>query len=304
MLCAQFILRKRDVIPEEVRPLPCRSWGCDYCAPQRRRQLMAEAASGEPNKLLTLTVNVAVGDSPSHRRDILHAAWRNLVKRINRQFQLPPERRWLMTAPDGATFQNIAAYSITSETPQRAIEGLPYFAFIERTKRGEPHLHILLRCPFIPQAWISQQMRDLAGSPIVWIEKIENTAKAIAYVSKYVTKAPAQFGNKKRYWQSRNWKVNEGDQDAETFKKHRDVEVIRERWTDYSRRKSSEGWTAELTTDGWIKYWRPGAHPQWEERNPWLLYHEQPPPLPSPRPPYGGHSAPAPLPPPPPAERA
>lgn len=284
MLCAQFILRKRDSDPEEVLPLPCRSWGCSYCAPNRRRQLMAEAAAGEPNKLLTLTVNVATGEGPAHRRDLLHDAWKKLVKRINRQFAIAPERRWTLTGQARTPEREAQVRRITSKTEAKKCESIPYFAFLERTKRGEPHLHILLRTPFIPQDWLSEQMRDLMGSPIVWIEAIKGAKHAVAYVTKYITKAPAQWGNKKRYWRSRNWKVNTGDPD-DTFERVKDVEVIRVSWNDYSQRRVRERYTFEYQEDGWYKIWRPGLHPRWNEANSDLLRswanQEMPPPHPA-----------------------
>lgn len=268
MLCAQFLLRKRDVPETEVLPLPCRSWNCQYCAPQRRRQLMAQAAAGEPNKLLTLTVNVAHGETPAERRDLLHEAWRNLVKRIGRQFALEPARRWSLKTSRRTPEKESAIRRITAKTLAKEVQSVPYFAFLEKTKRGEPHLHILLRLPFVPQDWISEQMADLARSPVVWIEAIKGAKHAVAYVTKYVTKAPAQWGNKKRYWRSRNWMINQSDQDERPWRKADNVEVLRTSWASYSQQKVSQRWTFEYLDDGWIRLHRPGAHPDWERANP------------------------------------
>lgn len=108
-----------------------------------------------------------------------------------------------MTDKEGGTYQDLRAYTITKKTKAKRIKKLHYMAFAEETENGEPHLHILLRTVFIPQAWISQQMREIIASPITWIEKIKGARSAIAYVTKYVTKAPAQFGKSRRYWISR-----------------------------------------------------------------------------------------------------
>jgi hypothetical protein len=267
MLCAQFILRKRGSDPEEIRPLPCRSWGCEYCAPARRRQLMAQAAAGEPNKLLTLTVNINTGETPGERRDMLHLAWKNLVKRINRQFQLKPERRWQLQTTNRSAEKEAQVRRITTKTAPGEIKTVPYFAFLERTKRGEPHLHILLRLPFVPQDWLSEQMQDLLRSPVVWIEAIKGAPHAVAYVTKYITKAPAQWGNKKRYWQSRNWQINKGDDSETTFERCRDVELLRTPWREYAQNRVRERWTFEETADGWFRLWRPGTHPGWQAAN-------------------------------------
>jgi len=108
-----------------------------------------------------------------------------------------------MTTEDGYKYQEIRAHRITRKTRAKRIKKMHYMAFAEETENGEPHLHILLRTVFIPQAWIAQQMREIMQSPIVWIEKIKGPRAAIAYVTKYVTKAPAQFGRSRRYWVSR-----------------------------------------------------------------------------------------------------
>lgn len=203
MLCSRVQLRSQDLVSTTVKILPCGSWNCETCAPHRRRQLMAIAASGLPTICLTLTHWYKPGsDQAAHYKE-LHNAWKLLVKRILRQLSKPPEQRWIMTDKEGGTYQDLRAYTITKKTKAKRIKKLHYMAFAEETENGEPHLHILLRTVFIPQAWISQQMREIIASPITWIEKIKGARSAIAYVTKYVTKAPAQFGKSRRYWISR-----------------------------------------------------------------------------------------------------
>lgn len=267
MLCAQFLLRKIGSEHETILPLPCRSWRCPYCAPTRRRQLMAFAAAGEPNKLLTLTVNANVGESSTQRRNMLHDAWKKLVKQILRQFALPPDRRWHLNNRQRDQVKERQVRSITAKTAQAEYRQMAYFAFLERTKRGEPHLHILLRCPFIPQDWLSERMASLAGSPVLWIEAIKGTKHAIAYVTKYVTKEPAQWGNTKRYWASRNWRVNQGEGKYEKPIFDRPVEVVRERWADFIQFKVSQGWTWN-ETEGWYSFYRPGTRERAPDRWP------------------------------------
>lgn len=184
---------------------------------------MALAASGEPNKILTLTVNPERGGSPLDRRNMLHDAWKKLVKRIIRRFKFP---------------------------------AVHYLAFLERTKRGEPHLHILLRCPYIPQRWLAGQMRDLIGAPICWIEKIKGTRQAIKYVTKYVTKEPAQFGKGKRYWVSRNYEVAKADAPEREPRDMRGVRVQRERWSDFLASVPYSVAHIRWIEDGWIRVWR------------------------------------------------
>lgn len=212
MLCSQFQLRKQEQEYTEVKLLPCRSWGCDHCAPKRRNQLMAMAASGRPNICLTLTHVYKEGADQVAHYKALHNAWKLLVKRILRQFKKNPEDRWLLKTPEGYEYQEIRGYRITRKTPANEIKHLHYMAFNEATKNGEPHLHILLRTKYIPHKWIADQMNDLIGSFRVWVEKIKTTKAAIGYVSKYISKAPAQFGRSRRYWLSRFYQVNDPGQ--------------------------------------------------------------------------------------------
>jgi len=171
-LCSELALVKNCDEAVFARCLRCRSWGCDSCAEMRRSLLMAQAHAGAPNRFMTLTVNPSVGESPTDRRRLLSLAFANLVKRIRR---LKPKVEF------------------------------EYLAACEETKAGEPHLHVLVRSPYLPQSWISDQMRDLLDSPIVDIRAINSAKKAVQYVAKYITKAPAQFAAFKRYWMSRNW---------------------------------------------------------------------------------------------------
>jgi len=177
-MCRELALVKTTTDAQFAKNLDCKTWHCDNCAPKRRRQLMAQAAGGDPNRFLTLTVSPLVGDSPTDRRGLLAVAFNHLVKRLRRRF------------------------------PGQEVE---YLAVVEETKAGEPHLHVLLRAPFIPQNWLSEQMRELLSSPIVDIRKIKGASQVVRYVAKYVTKAPAQFASFKRYWSSRGYQLEKDD---------------------------------------------------------------------------------------------
>lgn len=79
----------------------------------------------------------------------------------------------------------------------------------EATKKGEPHLHLLLRAPFIPQKWLSEQMNELIEAPIVDIRKVGHARNAGRYVAKYVGKGPKPFAALKRYWTSQGYNLEE-----------------------------------------------------------------------------------------------
>jgi hypothetical protein len=135
--------------------------------PYRLADLKRTARNGKPTTFLTLTVNPARGQSPTDRARELVDAMRVMFKRASRKFRKMK---------------------------------LEYLAVFEETKKGEPHLHILLRAPFIPQRWISEQMAELIAAPIVDIRRVTNANLAARYVAKYVAKGPKSFGSLKRYW--------------------------------------------------------------------------------------------------------
>lgn len=173
-LCREWTLVNLQPEIRHARPLRCRSWNCDLCRPDRKAQLIAMAAAGSPTRFLTLTVNPKTGNDPADRLRLLSNAWRIIVKRIRRE---------------------------------KGPQACEYLAVVEETKNGEPHLHILLRSPYISQQWLSKAMGELIDSPIVDIRRIRSQREVIAYVAKYISKAPAQFGGAKRYWHSKVWEA-------------------------------------------------------------------------------------------------
>jgi len=177
-LCREWTIVKSEPEHRQAKPLYCRSWGCELCQPKRKSQLMALASSGEPTRFLTLTVNPAVASSPEERLKLLARAWRVIVQRLRRI---------------------------------HSVSAINYLAIVEETKRGEPHLHILLRSPYIPQALLSGWMGSILASPIVDIRLIRNQKEVVRYVAKYIAKNPAQFGKSKRYWSSRDYELDQSE---------------------------------------------------------------------------------------------
>jgi len=215
-ICREWSIVKYGIEQRHVRVLYCRCWTCDTCAPRRKSQLMAQAASGLPTRFLTLTVNPTVGRNPNQRLQLLAHAWRILVMRLRRRY------------------------------PQAPIE---YLAIVEATERGEPHLHILLRSPYIPQAWLSSAMSEVLNSPIVDIRAIKNQRQVLYYIAKYITKKPAQFGTSKRYWSSRNYELPHEREDPSDLPEldpwtvvFRHVAQLLQDWRPY-------GWTATQYDD-------------------------------------------------------
>lgn len=193
MLCTEMTLLEQVGNAYWATPLYCNRWSCDICAPRRSAALRRLARRGDPDSFLTLTIRAKPGDDPDDLAVKLAHAWRRA-------------RRALMR--------------------ERRLKSLPFLAVFERTKRGFPHLHILMRAPFIPQRTISRLMDDLIGSPIVDIRRISTAREAAAYVSKYVGKDPHAFLGVKRYWRSQDWWKPDPDGNAAIARRDAEFRII------------------------------------------------------------------------------
>lgn len=153
-------------------PLHCRRWDCPSCGPRQKRKLTRRLAKGTPDALLTLTVNPRAHVDPTAAFRSTSVAVHALTKRI---------RRWLRGSP------------------------FEYALVWERTKAGWPHAHLLIRSAFIPQPLLSRWWGELTGAPIVDIRRVQSRQQVAAYVSKYLTKAPAAPPGSKRFRTTRHY---------------------------------------------------------------------------------------------------
>lgn len=153
-------------------PMRCKAWTCPSCAPKRRKMLIAEAIQGQPTRFVTLTCNPHWYDNPAARGAALAESWRAFVRAYRKDY------------------------------PSRKLE---YLAVLELTKNGEPHLHIIVRGPYISQKRLSTFMAAKMGAPIVDIRLVRGQADVAKYISKYISKRPIRLGTLKRYWRSMGW---------------------------------------------------------------------------------------------------
>lgn len=172
MLCTRYTLVKRNPKIITAEPLRCRSWQCPHCNPIRRQKCIREAAHGEPTTFITLTANPAFESSPDRRACALAAAWREVRRRACKKY---------------------------------GYDNIPFYCVFEKTKKGEPHLHILARVKWIDQKWLSAQMAELTQSPIVDVRAIDKGRAPARYIAKYIGKDLTPFKGTKRYWRSLDW---------------------------------------------------------------------------------------------------
>jgi hypothetical protein len=140
----------------------CWTWRCEHCRRQKAKRVARQAAAGRPTTFITLTVRASLPGTADQKLTMLIRAWSIIRKRWIRQH------------------------------PTQSVE---YIMVVELTKAGQPHLHILARCKYIPHNWLSKQMGDLLDSPIVDIRAVKGEREAATYVSKYLSKSPQQIGH-------------------------------------------------------------------------------------------------------------
>ena len=174
MYCTDLTLVQHEGKSITAQPLYCRCWSCEICAPRRGRELRWLARSGEPTKFLTLTVNPRRGEGPHHRAQELRDAWRWLRRKLRERFP-------------GHRFEFLAVF--------------------EATEKGEPHLHIAMRAPYVDQRWLSEPMAARIAAPIVDIRAVRDQGRVAWYIAKYMGKAPTRWEGCKRYWRSQGWQL-------------------------------------------------------------------------------------------------
>ncbi len=173
MLCSEGSAVNQGLDKIQAVTLKCRSWGCEICQPDRKKQLIAQAKDGQPSTFITLTASPQSGATPAARARALAKAWPKVVKAACKKY---------------------------------GYKEIPYICIFEATKKGEPHLHILARVKWISQKWLSAKMKELTSSPIVDIRTVKNIKQACNYVAKYIGKEPHRFETCKRYWCTRSWR--------------------------------------------------------------------------------------------------
>lgn len=178
-ICTPFVSVNRDRLTSWALTVRCKLWSCPHCSQVNRWRVIRNAAAGQPNKMLTLTLRSTDYESPEEAAQELKRGWRALQKRIAREF-------------DGLK--------------------IPFLAVFERHKSGWPHLHLLIRSPYLEWNWLTEQWNDITGSPGIDIRAIRRGKKAAKYVAKYIGKDLSTFENCKRWWRSHDYN-EEDDED-------------------------------------------------------------------------------------------
>lgn len=133
--------------------LSCRRWSCPVCSQTKIRKLAFGVRKAKPTRLLTLTIDPALYDSPKH-------AWESTRKQV----------------------------PLLIRTLRKRFGEIEYLRVTEVTKRGWPHYHLLVRSGFLPHAVVKQLWGELTGARIVDLRQVKRSFEAYTYLVKYLSK--------------------------------------------------------------------------------------------------------------------
>jgi len=228
--------------------LHCGKWPCEFCAPWKRSRLIARGIRGKPNRHIVLT-SVLRNDITAVQacRELIRA-WARVYLHIKRELKKPLELRWKLKSNNRSLRRELNVLDKVREDEAAGLTETAYGWFTEATQNGWPHMHILFRGPYIPQDWLSEQMGELTRSPIVWINKIEDIPRKVAYAAGYCAKETNHFGTCNRYSFTRNYELPQEEEWQSPFdprwEKHlvnEPVESVRADWERRGRYVSKSG---------------------------------------------------------------
>jgi hypothetical protein len=235
--CGEATFVKFSVDERQATTLLCRSWLCETCREDRKRQLIAQAHRGRANTFLTLTCRRGQFQQPNHAAAALAQAWRLIHKRALREAQRDPATHHTPhgpAPPEGWKLPPSGRLPPQIRLPKNRLE---YLVVIEAHASGWPHLHILCRSLWIGQQWLAAQLAQLLDSPVCFVQRLDKRAMIGAYVAKYCGKCAHKFGTTKRYWQSRGYQLTKYEPQTTIFYSWRNtyrfvepIHLIARRW--------------------------------------------------------------------------
>src|SRR6266436_9544748 len=138
---------------DAVIAIPCKRWGCKWCGQRNAFKLAIKVDEAKPTKFITLTINPKCYENPREAYDKTRRKISDLAKAVR---------------VHAGEFE--------------------YIRVLEVTKKGWPHYHLVARCGFIKQKWLSDAWASSTGAPIVDIRAIKKTDNVFKYMLKYLCK--------------------------------------------------------------------------------------------------------------------
>jgi hypothetical protein len=130
----------------------CRRWACPFCGRRRVAALARRVEDAAPSRLITLTVDPKLWESPRHAYDGTRRAlgpWTRAMRR-NGEFE--------------------------------------YLRVLELTKKGWPHYHLLVRSPYIPYSLVQRVWAEQTGARVVDVRQVKKRDSVYWYLVKYLAK--------------------------------------------------------------------------------------------------------------------
>lgn len=175
----------------------------------RTKRLVEEAKRGKPDTFITLTSRRRPGLTPGQAARALVSAFRVIRRQYIRQ---------------------------------HGKGSFPFLVVFESTKEGWPHLHIVARCKWLSQKWLSKRMGELTGSPIVDVRRVRHIRKVAAYISKYISKNPHRFDGVKRYWRSLDYLLPPAEDDDDPWLEVPGWHIVQRFWEFVAEDLEDAGW--------------------------------------------------------------
>ena len=223
MLCDELTLVNANDFRGTLISLPCRRWTCSHCQQTNRKKVIRAAAAGAPNVFLTLTCDPKNYSDPDEAARDMKRGLVALRRRIERRY---------------------------------GVKNVPFVVVFERTKKGWPHMHALLRAPYLPQRELSEMWAQITGAFVVDIRFIKKKSQVLFYVTKYLGKDLAAFKGCKRWWRSHNY----GKPEKREYVRPAwadETWVVREPLAKVRANLAAWGWRIQKDGDGGLMAFRP-----------------------------------------------
>lgn len=175
MLCSEAIRVNQGSFYRTASLLRCKRWSCEICQPRNRWNVVRAIQRGRPSRMVTLTCKHGLYDTPAEAAQDMVRGLRGLRKALAREW------------------------------PKKTF---PMAVVFEAHEDGFPHMHIAMRCDFIPFEWLSKTWERLTGAYHVRIDYIPADGRIAKYVSKYLGKDLHQFAGCKRWWRTHDYEID------------------------------------------------------------------------------------------------
>lgn len=130
----------------------CRRWACSFCGRRRVAQLARRVEEAAPSRLVTLTVDPKLWESPRDAYDGTRRALGPFTRAMRRSGEFE------------------------------------YLRVLELTKRGWPHYHLMVRSGYRYYGDISRTWAELTGARVVDVRAIKKRDSVYWYLVKYLAK--------------------------------------------------------------------------------------------------------------------